>query len=68
MKRYRIVSEGFMHHVEVGTPLMCYWHGTDFPMQWIRTSSFYTYLEAQQYISFIQRSPPTYNESFGGFK
>lgn len=68
MKQYRIVSEGYKHYVEVGSPVSAYWYGTEPPIQWHRLSSFHTYLEAQQYLSFIQRNQPTYSEPFGWFK
>lgn len=68
MKRYRIVSEGCQHYVEVGHPVGAYWHGVEPPIQWIRTVGFYTYYEAQEYLSNLYRIQPTSSEPFNWFK
>ncbi len=55
MKQYRIITQGGKHFVQEGETVPAFFYG-DPPVEWHTLQSFYTMVEAQNFISFMQSS------------
>ncbi len=57
MKHYRIITQNGKHYVQEGNQVPAFFFGEP-PFNWVTIESFYTMLEAQQFISFKQTDKP----------
>ncbi len=57
IKHYRIITQNGKHYVQEGEQIPAFFFGEP-PFNWVTLESFYTMLEAQQFISFKQTAKP----------